>query len=102
MASLRKLRGKYYVRIRFNGKEKLIGTKTTTRRDAEIHLHKWQENEQLVKFNMAEHLLDTIHTEWETNKNINSSNMDRHTLRLPKANNVNDILYNNHFNIFNI
>jgi len=52
--------------------------------------------------NVLEHLLDTIHVEWETNKNINSSNVDRHSLRLPKANNVNDILYNNNFNIFNI
>jgi hypothetical protein len=52
--------------------------------------------------NALEHLLDTIHVEWETNKNINSSNVDRHSLRLPKANNVNDILYNNNFNIFNI
>jgi len=52
--------------------------------------------------NELEHLLDTIHTEWETNKNINSSNLDRHHIRLPKANNVNDVLYNNNFNVFNI
>jgi len=92
MASLRKLRGKYYVRIRHNGKEKLIGTKMTTRRDAEIHLHKWQENEQLVKFNMAEHLLDTKLTidecieyfskNYQTERGITDSTMKSYKLAL--------------------
>ena len=58
MASLRKMRGKYYVRIRYNGKEKSIPTYHTNRRDAEIVLRKYQQNEQEVKLNLTEHLLD--------------------------------------------
>ena len=58
MASLRKMRGKYYVRIRYNGKEKSIPTYHTNRRDAEIVLRKYQQNEQEVKLRIADHLID--------------------------------------------
>ena len=58
MASLRKIKNKWYVRITYNGKQKLIGTKAKTKRDAEIHLRSWQLNEQQVKFGIAESLID--------------------------------------------
>jgi len=58
MASMRKLKGKFYIRIRYNGKEKLIPTFTGIKRDAEIILKKYKHNEQEVKLNLAEHLLD--------------------------------------------
>ena len=58
MASIRKLRGKYYVRIRFQGKEKLIPTHTKIQRDAEIILRKYQQNEQEVKLNLTESLIE--------------------------------------------
>lgn len=58
MASLRKMRGKWYVRIRYNGKEKSIPTYHTNRRDAEIVLRKYQQNEQEVKLGLSEHLLE--------------------------------------------
>ena len=59
MASLRKLKGKWYVRIFFNGKEKIIPTYTSIRRDAEITLRRFKENEQEVKLNLADHLLNS-------------------------------------------
>lgn len=58
MASIRKLRGKYYVRIRFQSKEKLIPTHTKIKRDAEIILRKYQQNEQEVKLGLAESLIE--------------------------------------------
>lgn len=59
MASLRKLKGKWYVRIFFNGKEKIIPTYTKIKRDAEITLRKYKENEQEVKLRLTNHLLDS-------------------------------------------
>ena len=58
MASLRKLKGKWYVRIRYNGNEKVIPTYHTNRRDAEIILRKYQQNEQEVKMNLSLHIVD--------------------------------------------
>jgi len=58
MASIRKLRGKWYVRIRFQGKEKLIPTHTKIQRDAEIILRKYQQNEQEVKLNLTDSLIE--------------------------------------------
>ena len=58
MASLRKLKGKWYVRFRYQGKEKIIPTYHTKKRDAEIVLRKYQQNEQEVKMNLSLHILD--------------------------------------------
>ncbi|MBU1875327.1 tyrosine-type recombinase/integrase [bacterium] len=49
MASLRKLRNKFYVRIWIDGKERLLPTGCTERRDAEKHLRKIQSQEMEVK-----------------------------------------------------
>ncbi|NQV37292.1 MAG: tyrosine-type recombinase/integrase [Candidatus Marinimicrobia bacterium] len=59
MASLRKLKGKWYVRIFYCGKEKIIPTYTAIKRDAEIVLRRYQENEQEVKLRLADHLLES-------------------------------------------
>jgi len=92
MASLRKLKGKWYVRIRYNGKEKLIPTYTSLRRDAEITLRKYQQNEQEVKLNLAQHLLDSQITikdcakyferNYKTEKGITQSTMDSYSLAI--------------------
>ena len=58
MASMRKLKGKYYIRIRYQGREKLVPTYTSIKRDADIILKKYKLNEQEVKLNLSEHLLD--------------------------------------------
>jgi len=62
MASLRKCRGKWYVRIFYSGKEKLVPTHTKLRRDAEITLRKYQENETAVKLQLATSLMETENT----------------------------------------
>lgn len=60
MAGLRKLRGKYYIRLRLpNGKEKLIPTKTGDRRLAEARKRLVEEREFLVKARLIEDLLKT-------------------------------------------
>ena len=48
MASLRKLRGKYYARLRVNGREKLLPLKTSHKPDAERRLRLINEKEWLV------------------------------------------------------
>ncbi len=55
MAGLRKLRGKYYVRVFLpGGREKLIPTKTGDRKLAEAYRRKVQDREFLVKAKLAE------------------------------------------------
>jgi len=49
MAGLRKLRNKFYVRVWIDGKEKLLPTGCTERRDAEKHLRKIQNQELEIK-----------------------------------------------------
>lgn len=90
MASMRKLKGKWYVRIRYNGKEKLIPTHTGLRRDAEIILRKYQQNEQEVKLKLSEHFLEqnlTINDcavyfkrNYKTEKGITDSTMKSYNL----------------------
>lgn len=49
MAGLRLLKGKYYIRVWVDGKEKLLPTGTANRRDAEIQLSKVKRRELEVK-----------------------------------------------------
>ena len=56
----------------------------------------------LYSIDELEHLLDKIHTEWETNKHVNASYVDRADIRLPKSSNFKDILYDNKFSIYNL
>jgi len=49
-----------------------------------------------------EHLTHLIHKDWENNKNINSSYIDKLDLRLPKASNFKDILYSDKFSLYNL
>ena len=49
MAGMRKMKGKYYVRVRIGGKEKLLPTGTSFKRDAEKVLRKIQQQELEVK-----------------------------------------------------
>ncbi len=58
MAGLRKLRGKYYVRVWVDGKETLIPTHAAIRRDADIFLRKIQNNETRVKLNLTQSWLE--------------------------------------------
>ncbi len=64
MAGLRKLRGKYYVRVYLpGGKEKLIPTKTGDRKRAEAFRRQIEEREFLVKAKLAEevnHITTTL------------------------------------------
>ena len=63
MAGLRKLRGKYYVRVYLpGGKEKLLPTKTGDRKRAEAFRRQIEEREFLVKAKLAESLDQTIAT----------------------------------------
>lgn len=60
MAGLRKLRGKYYVRVFLpGGKEKLIPTKTGDRKLAEARKRQIEEREFLVKAKLAEDMAKT-------------------------------------------
>ena len=57
MAGLRKLKGKWYVRVYLgNGKEKLLPTKTGDRRLAEAYKRKVEEREFLVRAKLVEKL----------------------------------------------
>ncbi len=57
MAGLRKLRGKYYIRVYLpGGKEKLLPTKTNDKRLAEAYKRKIEEREFLVRAKLAEDL----------------------------------------------
>jgi len=56
----------------------------------------------LYSIDELEHLLDKIHIEWETNKNVNASFVDRADIRLPKSSNFKDILYDPKYSIFNL
>jgi len=56
----------------------------------------------LYSIDELEHLLDKIHTEWNTNKNINASYVDRIDIRLPKSSNFKDILYDPKYSIYNL
>jgi site-specific recombinase XerD len=58
MAGIRKLKGKWYIRVRYKGKEKLIPTYTSIRRDADIVLRKYQLNEQEVKYHLSNSLIE--------------------------------------------
>jgi len=49
MAGLRKLRSKYYIRVWIDGKEKLLPTGTTNRREAETSLRRVQREEIEIK-----------------------------------------------------
>lgn len=49
MAGLRKLRGKFYIRVWIDGKEKLLPTGTSNRRDAEIQKTKIERQELEIK-----------------------------------------------------
>ena len=92
MASMRKMRGKWYIRIFYNGKEKIVPTYTTIKRDAEIILRKYQQNEQDIKFNLAHNLLDQELTiddcikffkqNYRTEKGIEQSTMSMYNLAL--------------------
>lgn len=92
MASLRKLKGKWYVRIFYSGKEKIIPTYTSIRRDAEITLRKYQENEQEVKLRLAESLLESsvtveacikyFNTNYQSEKGITDSTYEFYKLSL--------------------
>ncbi len=63
MAGLRKLRGKYYVRVYLpGGKEQLIPTKTGDRKQAEVFKRKVEEREFLVKARLADDLGRTAAT----------------------------------------
>ena len=60
MAGLRKLRGKYYVRVFLpGGKEKLIPTKTGDRKLAEVRKRQIEEREFLVKARLASDINQT-------------------------------------------
>jgi MFS superfamily sulfate permease-like transporter len=56
----------------------------------------------LYSIDELEHLLDKIHTEWETNKHVNASYVDRADIRLPKSSNFKDVLYDNKYSIYNL
>jgi len=83
MASMRKLKGKWYVRIFFNGKEKLVPTHTGIRRDAEILLRKVILNESEVKLGLAQSYLEKsitvescikfFNSNYKTERNITES-----------------------------
>ncbi|MCK5331053.1 MAG: phage integrase N-terminal SAM-like domain-containing protein, partial [Candidatus Marinimicrobia bacterium] len=57
MASLRKLRGKYYARLRVNGREKLLPLKTSHKPDAERRLRLINDKEWLVIARLEEDLV---------------------------------------------
>ncbi len=60
MAGLRKLRGKYYVRVFMpGGKEKLLPTKTGDKKQAEAFKRRIESNEALVKAKLADDLSET-------------------------------------------
>ena len=90
MAGMRKLKGKFYIRLRYQGKEKLIPTFTSIQRDAEIILRKYQQNEQEVKLKLTNHLLEQQLTiqdciaffkrSYKTEKGITQSTMDSYIL----------------------
>jgi|SaaInlStandDraft_4_1057021.scaffolds.fasta_scaffold29246_2 site-specific recombinase XerD len=92
MASLRKRRGKWYIRIRFNGKEKCIPTHTSIKRDAEIQLKQFQLNETQVKLGLQESLvyeritlndcIQYFEVNYPAEKGIQSSTMDSYRLGL--------------------
>jgi site-specific recombinase XerD len=92
MASLRKRRGKWYIRIRFNGKEKCIPTHTSIKRDAKIQLKDFQLNETQVKLGLQESLVydritlkDCIRyfeVNYPAEKGIQLSTMDSYRLGL--------------------
>ena len=92
MASLRKRRGKWYIRIRFNGREKIIPTHTSIKRDAEIQLKQFQLNETQVKLGLQESLVyDRITLQdciryfqlnYIAEKGIEQSTMDSYKLAL--------------------
>lgn len=92
MASKRKLKGKWYIRVRYNGKEKLIPTYTSIERDANILLRQFKLNEQEVKLGLSEHLLyqkltieDCIKyfkRNYKTEKGIEQSTMDSYNVAL--------------------
>ena len=59
MAGLRKLKGKWYIRVYLdNGKEKLLPTKTGDRKRAETMKRQIEEREFLVKARLAEKVLE--------------------------------------------
>jgi len=58
MASMRKLKGKFYIRVFYNGKEKLVPTHTGIKRDAEILLRKVIQNESEVKLGLSQSFLE--------------------------------------------
>ncbi len=63
MAGIRKLRGKWYVRVFLeNGKEKLLPTKTGDRKQAEIFKRKIEEREFLVRARLAEKVTECRQT----------------------------------------
>lgn len=61
MAGMRKIKGRWYIRIYLgNGKEKLLPTKTGDRRQAEAFKRKIEEREFLVKAKLAEDMGKTV------------------------------------------
>jgi ABC-type nickel/cobalt efflux system permease component RcnA len=56
----------------------------------------------MYSIDLLEHLLNEIHTEWETNKHRGASYVDRADIRLPKPSDFKDILYDNKFSIYNL
>jgi integrase/recombinase XerD len=56
MIGLRKLKGKYYGRLRLNGKDKLLPLNTSYKAEADRLIRKYNENEALVKAGLIESL----------------------------------------------
>ncbi len=92
MAGIRKLKGKWYVRVRYLGKEKLIPTFTSIKKDAEIVLRKYQLNEWEVKLNFAENLIEQnitikvcvqyFYTHYQTERGVTDSTMKAYKLAI--------------------
>ena len=58
MAGMRKLRGKWYIRVHLvNGKEKLLPTKTSDKKQAEAYKRKIEEREFYVRAKLEDDLL---------------------------------------------
>jgi len=56
MASMRKLRGKYYIRVKVDGKEKLLPTGTGNKTDAEKQLRRIKKHEIEIKQKLRDEL----------------------------------------------
>ena len=70
MIGLRKLKGKYYGRLRLNGKDKLLPLNTSYKAEADRLIKRYNEKEALIKARLIESLelnkmptvLEAVHT----------------------------------------